>query len=96
MGDPRSSSRIQRSMPLHRVRRSEADIVIDLGSELADFDDDPKAPRSGMVAPAFDPDNALGDLTDVLANTPFSSGYTVPLADLQRQGFNTTPPGDLQ
>jgi ABC-type glycerol-3-phosphate transport system substrate-binding protein len=55
--------------------------MLDLGDDLADYGGEAKVGTA-----------TLSDLTEVLATIPASTGHTVPLADLQRQGFNTTPP----
>jgi hypothetical protein len=55
--------------------------MLDLGDELADYGGEAKVDTA-----------TLSDLTKALATIPVSTGHTVPLADLQRQGFSTTPP----
>jgi hypothetical protein len=63
--------------------------VIDLGSELAGFDDD--------RGPLWRAMEAQDDLShDQLKSMLFNTGCIVPLADLEREGFNTTPPPDWE
>jgi hypothetical protein len=59
--------------------------VIDLGSELEGFDDD-----RGPLWRAIEADK-LGTVLALTGSAP-DTGHTVPLADLEREGFNTTPP----
>lgn len=54
--------------------------MIDLGGELADYDDTHPAPSA-----------AAPTLPGFVRERP-GGGVTVPLADLQAQGFNRTPP----
>jgi hypothetical protein len=60
--------------------------VLDLGSELEDFDDDRGPLWRAMEA------QDVPTIGDVEFERPVSSGHIVPLADLEREGFNTTPP----
>jgi hypothetical protein len=59
--------------------------VLDLGSELEGFDDD-----RGPLWRAMEADK-LGTVLALTGSAP-DTGHTVPLADLEREGFNTTPP----
>jgi hypothetical protein len=59
--------------------------VIDLGSDLAGFDDD-----RGPLWRAMEADK-LGTVLALTGSAP-DTGHTVPLADLEREGFSTTPP----
>lgn len=62
--------------------------VIDLGTELADYGDEPRRP--GKLCDIVLPDKAEPWQPQV------HKSRTTPLRDLEKQGFNTTPPPGFQ